>query len=235
MLFRSNYEGVRASQGVSSVTTNVPDVNAHAGFLPCNVAGAAFASSCNTATNLAFVGMPASVAPIMALFPTVAATPTGLGSLTAVASNITNENYLLTRFDYTLSSKDSIFARYVRDYAEYLTPFNGSSLPLFPERDNTANNFATIEERHIFTPTLVNLIRGSFTRPVETAQQNTPDVRALDFVSGQPNGRVAVAGTTIGPFMLLPYFLHPNHIIAGDDVIWTHGSHSVRIDRKSTR
>ena len=105
---------------------------------------------------------------------------------------------------------------------------DGSSLSLFPEADNTANNFATVEERHIFSPTLVNLARVSFTRPVETAVQDTPQVPALDFVAGQPNGRVAVAGTTIGPFMLLPYYLVPNHFVEGDDIIWTHGSHSIR-------
>lgn len=226
--FFVNYEGLRAEQGVSSITPNVPDVNAHQGYLPCSVAGAAFASSCNPATNLAFVGLPASVAPIMALFPSVAASPTGLGSLTEVANNITHENYFLARFDYNLSDKDSIFARYIRDYALYLTPLNGSSLALFPEADNTANNFATVEERHIFSPTLVNLARVSFTRPVETAVQDTPQVPALEFVAGQPNGRVAVAGTTIGPFMLLPYYLVPNHFVEGDDIIWTHGSHNIR-------
>jgi len=224
--FFVNYEGLRAEQGVSSVTPNVLDVNAHNGYLPCAVAGAAF--PCNTATNLAYVGVPASVAPIMALFPSVPASPTGLGSLTEIGNNITHENYLLTRFDYTISDKDAIFARYVRDYALFLTPFNGSSLPLFPEADNTANNFATIEERHIFSPTVVNLARISFSRPVETAAQNTPQVPALDFVSGQTNGRVAVAGTTIGPFMLLPYNLTPNHFVEGDDIIWTKGAHSIR-------
>ena len=111
--FFVNYEGLRAEQGVSSVTPNVPDVNAHQGYLPCSVAGAAF--TCNTATNLAFVGLPASIAPIMALFPSVPASPTGLGSLTEVANNITHENYVLSRFDYNLSDKDSIFARYIRD------------------------------------------------------------------------------------------------------------------------
>ena len=224
--FFVNYEGLRAEQGVSSVTPNVPDVNAHQGYLPCTVAGAAF--TCNQATKLAFVGLPASIAPIMALFPSVPASPTGLGSLTEIANNITHENYVLARFDYTLSDKDAIFARYVRDYALFLTPLNGSSLPLFPEADNTANNFATIEERHIFSPSVVNLARISFSRPVETAAQNTPQVPALDFVAGQPNGRVAVAGTTIGPFMLLPYNLTPNHFTEGDDIIWTKGSHSIR-------
>lgn len=224
--FFVNYEGLRAEQGVSAVTPNVPDENAHRGYLPCPVAGAAFV--CNSATNLAFVGLPSSIAPIMALFPSVAPSPTGLGSLTTIANNITHENYLLARFDYNLSAEDSILARYVRDYALFRTPLNGSSLPLFPEADNTANQFATLEERHIFSPKLVNLARISFSRPVETAAQDTPQVAALAFVPGQPNGRVAVAGTTIGPFMLLPYNLVPNHFVAGDDVIWTSGSHGIR-------
>jgi len=68
----------------------------------------------------------------------------------------------------------------------------------------------------------------SFCRPVETAVQNTAHVSALDFVAGQPKGRVAVAGTTVGPFMLLPYYLVPHHFIEGVDLIWAHGSHSIR-------
>ena len=86
-----------------------------------------------------------------------------------------------------------------------------------------------MEERHIFSPTLVNLARVSFSRPVETAVQDSPQVLArCSLFRANRTDAWPLAGTTIGPFMLLPYFLVPNHFIEGDDIIWTHGSHSIR-------
>lgn len=224
--FFVNYEGLRQSLSQTSVARNVPDANAHKGFLPCSVATA---FSCNASTGLAFVGFAPGVAPLMALFPVGSTSPTGAGIYTSIGKNVSEENYLLARMDYTFSANDSIFARYVRDTGTFTTPFSGSPLPLFNELDTTANHFATIEERHIFSPTLVNLARVSFMRPTETAVSTTPLNPALQFLPTEGNnGRVVVAGTTVGPFMLLPYFLVPNHYMAADDIIWTSGSHSIK-------
>lgn len=229
--FFVNYEGVRAFQGQSMVIQNLPDVNAHQGYLPCSVAGSAFA--CNTASGLAFVGLPASIAPIMALFPAVPASPTGLGNLTAVSNNITGENYVLARVDYNFSEKDSIFARFVRDNGTYQTPFSGmGSVGGVVELDTTDNYFATIEEHHIFSPTLVNIARASYMRPTETEVQNSPQIPALVFTPAEPNGRVTIGqapgSPTVGISSMLPNFMIPNHFVEGDDIIWTKGSHSIR-------
>jgi len=222
--FFVDYEGVRAAQGNSTVVTNTPDVNAHQGYLPCNVAGAAFA--CNSTTNLAYVGVAPSIAPILALFPSAAASPSGSGNITEVLNNITHEDYVLARADYTLSTKDNIFVRYVRDTATYFSP---QSIAPFVELDATNNNFATIEERHIFSATLVNLAHVSFTRPTETQTQESPNIAALVFAAGRPNGRVALTGgPTLGLNGLAPNSLKPNHFVEGEDVIWTRGAHTVR-------
>ncbi len=227
--FFVNYEGVRAAQGTSTVVTGTPDVNAHQGYLPCNVAGAAYAATCNSATNLAFVGVAPSIAPILALFPSVPASPTGSGNLTEVITNVTHEDYLLARADYNLSDKDNIFARYVLDLASYRSP---QPLAPFVELDKTNNNFATIEERHIVSPTLVNLAHVSFTRPTEIQTQDSPQVPILDFAAGQPNGHVSLTGGPSlglgGPMGLAPNYLIPTHYVEGDDIIWTHGAHSIR-------
>jgi carboxypeptidase family protein len=224
--FFVNYEGLRQSLSQTSVARNVPDANAHNGYLPCS---AATTIACNSSTGLAFVGFARGVAPLMALFPVGATSPTGAGIFTSVGKNVSEENYVLARMDYTFSTNDSIFARYVRDSGTYTTPFNGSPLPLFNELDTTANHFATIEERHIVSPVLVNLARVSFMRPTESAVSTTPLNPALQFLPTEGNnGRVVVAGTTVGPFMLLPYFLVPNHYVAADDIIWTSGSHNIK-------
>lgn len=225
--FFVNYEGVRSAQGTSTVVTGTPDVNAHQGYLPCNVAGAAY--TCNPATNLAYVGIAPSIAPILAMFPTVPASPTGAGNLTEVLTNITHEDYVLARADYNISDKDVVFVRYVRDTASYYSP---QPVAPFVELDQTDNNFGTIEEHHIFSPTLVNSAHVSFTRPTEQQTQDSPQISSLIFAPGRLNGHVALTGGPNigvgGPQGLVPNWLDPTHYVEGDDVIWTLGAHSIR-------
>ena len=68
--------------------------------------------------------------------------------------------------------------------------------PRWPEVGATRNQFATLEYRRVISPTLVNLLRFSFTRTRETDVQQNPDqTPALDFFPerGQ-NGGVNITG-----------------------------------------
>ena len=227
--FFVNYEGFRQSLTQTQVA-NVPDAYARQGYLPCKTA-TTFA--CNNATGLAFVGLAAGVAPVLALYP--AATNVignGVGTVSTTGAQIGHENYVLSRFDYTFSSKDSFFARYVTDSADRLATFNAvaTTIPTWPESDSTHNQFAAAEERHIFSDALINLLRASFSRPVTSAfaLQSTP---ALQFFpgSGREDGNVTVSGiSSVGADTHLPFNLFQNKFLVGDDVIWTHGSHNVR-------
>ena len=110
--FFVNYEGLRSSLGQTQVAF-VPDANARLGFLPCNVAST---FTCNTATNLANVGIAPNGALTLALYPaTSQVTSTGVAQIPQIGSQVASENYLLVRFDYTLSEKDLFNVRYVRD------------------------------------------------------------------------------------------------------------------------
>ncbi len=129
MFFFVNYEGLRQSQGVSEIAT-VPDANAHNGILPTGS-----------------VGVSPAVASTLALFPfptrevlTATGQPTGTGQLTEVASQIGHENYILGRFDYNITDKDSLFVRYVSDRANYMNPFGGSPIPLWRRRTSRATS-----------------------------------------------------------------------------------------------
>jgi hypothetical protein len=232
--FFVNYEGLRQSLGETKVAF-VPDANAHAGYLPC---AAAPGATCNPGTGLAYVGVAPNMASTLALYPLPRTEiGGGIGSLTEVDSQSGSENYFLGRFDYTFSSKDSLFMRYVRDTANLVEPFSGSNIPLWAESDITANHFATIEERHIVSATLINIARISFNRPSDTAASTT-STAPLQFFPGRINGTVQLGDgsiSSIGANQLLPFGLPENKFVFGDDVLWTRGSHSLKMGMEVER
>src|SRR5579883_2663992 len=222
LFFFINDEELRKSQG-QTVVALVPDANAHKGLV-----------------NGLSVPINPAIAPILALYPLPTTTLSGgVGSIPEVDSTVGNENYLLARMDYTLSSKDSLFVRYVRDAADIVYPFLGSPLPpRWPEVGNTGNHFATIEERHLISPTLVNLLRFSFTRTRETDVQEHPDqTPALDFFPSRgQNGGVNITGlSSMGTSIYAPLLEVQNKFPIADDVIWTRGAHSFRFGASVSR
>jgi outer membrane receptor protein involved in Fe transport len=215
LFFFVNDEELRRSLG-QTVPAFIPDANAHKGIV-----------------NGVNVGVNDKVRPILDLYPaTTATSPTGILTVPEVDTQTGNENYLLARFDYTVSNNDSLFVRYVRDFGDTVLPFLGSPLPpRWPEVGSTRNQFATVEYRHIFSPTIVNLLRFSFTRSRETDVQQSPDqAAALNFFPerGQ-NGGVNITGlSSIGTSIFAPLLEVQNKFPLADDVIWTKGPHSLR-------
>src|SRR5690242_19251703 len=180
LFFFVNDEELRRSLG-RTVIGLIPDANAHLGIV-----------------NGVNVGVNPAIRPILDLYPaTTLTSPTGIVSVPEVDSDTGNENYLLARIDYTMSGKDSLFVRYVRDFGDTTLPFLGSPLPpRWPEIGSTRNQFATVEYRRVISPAMVNLFRFSFTRTRETDVQAKPDqAKALDFFPerGQ-NGGVNITG-----------------------------------------
>src|SRR5579871_4629058 len=215
LFFFVNNEELRRSLG-QSVLALVPDADAHRGIV-----------------NGVNVGVNPSVAPILALYPLpTAVLGGGVGTITEVDTQTGNENYLLARVDYTISSKDSLFVRYVRDAGDITMPFLGSPLPpRWPEVGATRNQFATIEYRRVISPTAVNLLRFSFTRTRETDVEAHPDqTPALDFFPSRgQNGGVNITGlSSIGTSIFAPLLEVQNKFPLADDVFWTHGAHSLR-------
>jgi outer membrane receptor protein involved in Fe transport len=232
--FYANYEGLRWLLSKTQVA-NVPDANAHNGLLPCTVATAFV---CNPATGLAFVGVNPNVAKTLAALPiSTTSVGGGIGSIVENANQIASENYFLGRFDYTLSEKDSVYARYILDKANLQEPFTVSPLPFWPEADESFNHFALIEERHIFSPNLINLARFSYSRPVQQGASQA-SVPGFDFYpgTGRQDGTVNITGvSTTGPLTQTPYKMVVNRFSEGDDLAWTHGPHSLRFGITVTR
>ena len=157
----------------------------------------------------------------------------GTGQTTVVANNVAHENYYLGRVDYNISGKDSFFGRYFVDKQDAIYPFSGGATALLPESDLGTNQFATLEERHIFSPTIVNVVRGSFSRTDVTAAALASHA-ALQFYpgTGRTDGNVTIPGgiTGLGPngASPLPQAQLQNRFSEGDDIVWTKGSHTLR-------
>ncbi len=255
--FFVNYEGLRSTQGITNLVT-VPDQCAHQ-FLTVDsspgVCGAAVAQNTNPATA-------AAIANTMALWPNTAfnelpgtgnGTGSGTGQAFVLDPNIGKENYLIGRVDYNLTEKDSLFVRYVRDYA---TRDFTTNIPLWPELDTTRDHFIATEWRRIVTSKIVNLAHASFSRTWEDANvYGSPTVangvvyaghhqasgnHPLQFfgtAAGREDGTIATFSglTAIGASTTLPFYLVPNKFQFGDDVIWTAGAHSIKAGMNATR
>src|SRR5208283_2536605 len=108
----------------------------------------------------------------------------------SVGSTIQNEDYGLARVDYTIGSKDSMFARYNIEKAFQSVPYSTNILPAaipgYPELDNEQNEYATIEERHVFSAKILNEARFGFVRlHALTANGGLNGQNALDQVQGR--------------------------------------------------
>ena len=209
--FFFNYEGLRNNQGLTEVAF-VPDTAARAG-----------ATSPLIQQLLSYYPLPTTEI------------GGGIGEVAQVGTQVGDEDYFIGRVDYNLSSKDSIFARYVSDRASFTDPFSGSSITLWPETHHTGNQYATVEERHIVSPSVLNLFRESFVRTREGSDLDS-NLPGLSFYPGRKNGTIDITGLSpLGSSIFLPFYFVQNKFTTGDDVYWTVGNHSIRFGGDITR
>ncbi len=234
MFFFSNYEGFRQSLALP-FTSNVPNLNARQGLLPCAVAPKV---QCNTSTGLANVGVSPLTTKYLALYALPNGQDNGDGSAVWFynAKQPIVENYNMERVDLHVSDKDSLYARYIFDPSSRLR-FSASS-PYWSTEDVARNYFAQIGETHVFSPNAVNEFRAAFNRtdrrtaigPVNAAIASliTPD---MSFVPGLPFGRMTFAGgalVTLGNLNATPTVNLQNLFEEGDTFTLVHGRHAFK-------
>ena len=242
-----NYEGLRSATGTTTravVPTSVAALNAVGGFTQVSgqwvgpygpaspIAEQIFAlypaaessSQCPNVTNITFLA--------------------GTGLYCSSASSIGNEDYGLGRVHYNLGPKDNLFGRYDIENAYQLIPYPttapGSPLavPGYPEIDNERNQYTTIEERHTFSPTILNEARFGFVRlhmvgasgglSYTNALTEGSMLAPMDFHPGQ--GLTSLGGSTSDPNRS-----STNRFSVGDDVLVMRGAHSIRFGLSFTR
>jgi hypothetical protein len=241
--FFVNYEGTRQVLGETR-TALVPGCSPKE-TLPGLGPSSASCSPFATAKN------PQAILNTLAVYPAATIIVNGQPEALTQGTQLANENYLLGRFDYNLSDKNSVLVRYITDKSDFTEPFGGGGFaggPIanWPELDFSHFQFITAEWRRILSPRAVNIARLSFSRQWTNEYQAPTTVGGLvngvdplSFFpsgSGRPDGIVNVTGLSgIGSALQLPFNTTMNRFTEADDVTWTRGSHTLRIGASVSR
>src|SRR5204862_137913 len=123
-------------------------------------------TGCSAANpTLVNVGVNPAVVPFLALYPLPNGplTGDGRGRLTTVTSGPTNDDYVNGRLDFVLGPSDNLMGRYINDRATYYAP-KVSPLTGYGSNGDGRNQYLTIQERRVFSSTLVNTLNFHFTK-----------------------------------------------------------------------
>ena len=186
----------------------------------------------------------AAIVPILALFPM----PNRFSS-PGVALETNNFQYIFVqpsqvdhgqiRYDENFGTKDSIFGRYTIDQA---VQFQTDGTIQFNDEEASREQVATVAENHIFSPTLLNQLRLSYSRPNLILNDiNDPAMVAndLSFAMGglgvaanqlEPIGQVNTTYQfeSFGGDAYSPNDHLLNTTTLSDDIFYTKGKHAFK-------
>ena len=188
--FFGAYEGFREREGLTLIGI-VPDENARMGLLP----------DPDNPGQFRDVGVAPAVRPFLdALYPLPNGRNFGDGTaeiLSSPASAI-NEDFFTARIDHNFSDRDFLFGRYTFDDGDLVRPDTRGGNPFVGLTMVNRNQVFTLEETHIFSPTVINVFRFGFTRSrLFSDEGSLIDIPpALTFVEGREMGRLRIGGGT---------------------------------------
>ncbi|MBI2821035.1 MAG: TonB-dependent receptor [Acidobacteria bacterium] len=150
----------------------------------------------------------------------------------------TDEDFYQIRVDQQLSSADSFFVRVSRQTSERFRP---EPITRWGHRNFVYNTFVTLEEKKIFSASLLNTFRFGFNRRGigEESTEDPPTDASLHFVPrsawrfplGAPpiSGRLAVSGGLSAPGLARGWVDRKvNRFQYSDDLVYTRGAHSLK-------
>ena len=181
-----------------------------------------------------------SVKPLLNLWPTPTPSDPDFNGIAEVSSSplqTIREYFGTARFDHTFSAKDNFSAVYTIDDGADVTPTTIN--PYSTDILNLREQVLSLDETHVFSPTLLNTARFGFSRAgYFFTGEPTPDTPAAGvpgFLVGHPVGAVVVggsaasnpqaqiglAGSNNGSNLTMARNLYTYE----DRVSWTHGAH----------
>ena len=150
-----------------------------------------------------------------------------IGIYNFVGAQTSPENFGVARIDWNISDKDAFFARYEADFGSRTTY---SGLGLWPFYDNTHNQFFTMNERHVFSPNVINQFTASFSRPITWETQPTQHAALQLFTPSRDDAEIMVPDlTALGSNVPTPFQYQQNKFTEKEDLTWIKGSHTLRI------
>lgn len=227
--FFMNYEGLREAKGDTSGDVT-PNADARRGFLPNPSTG-----------RLEFVGLDPAIVPFLALYPLPNGTDfgNGTGLWTGNASREARDDYGTVRVDHRLSDRDQLWGRYTIDKSDAYLPFGGNApFPGFPRFNTGSDHILSVEETHVFSPTLVNSLRAGFNRRVRITGPTNRNPSGLSFalVPGASLGQIRVGGVgAMGNSGRSDADLVNNVFQVVESVAWTKGRHNLKFGGEAVR
>jgi hypothetical protein len=235
----ANYEGFRQSLHQTSVAF-LPDASARSGAI------VPLGSACPAAKQAACA---AEVTSLLNLWPVadgpdvlnVNGTPSGIAENFANPLQTIREDFGTARVDHIFSDKDSAGVVYTVDDSsdQTATVIN----PFMSDATSLREQVVSIEETHVFSPTLLNTARVGFSRanyfftgeptPGTAAATVSPFLSGLPFVgavvvggsaASNPAAQIALAGSNNGSNLNL----HRNLFTYEDQAAWTRGRHQFK-------
>ena len=232
------YEGLRQRLGQTIATTTIPK----ACFVPAGstTAAAVIPATINNGTTGATLnpfgtcaGAAATISitnPSIQLLADLFPQPNVVGyptlNYTFPFIQPASENYEQVRVDHNFSDKDSAFARYTQDISDETQ--SGSYKP-FVIALHSASQFATLGETHVFSPSLLNTARFSFSRTVLNEFSPPTGITTVTLVAGKDFGNLTPGSGVTGfqlPFQ--PAQVWQNIYQWSDDVFLTKGRHGLK-------
>jgi hypothetical protein len=221
-----SYEGFRQSLSLSTVAV-VPDDNARQGYLPGS----------NGALN--HIGLAPGVAPYFALWPEPNGPELGGGAAISYANPLqkVREDFGNLRVDHTVSAKDTVSGIYTIDDGYSVTP---GTNPLQQTLSVLRTQVASLDETHIFSPSVLNVFRAGFSRAAWHLD-GSPAVSDpnLVYVAGKPVGSISIGSSGLGNVGSFAgagtngsqqvETIHRNLFTYSDDVQIVRGKHQLRI------
>jgi len=226
-----DYEGIRQSKGVTNLDT-VPSALARSGIL-CSTPDTTPACTPTTVT------VDTSVQRYLPFWPlpnagVVVGSNGDKGKFKFAGQQVVSENFLTTRVDDNISAKDSLAATFEYDDTPFTDPDTFGDV-LY--KSETNRHIATLEETHIFSPSLVNSARVGYSRAATlnggtiTALNSLAKDSSLAAVPAHFASQVIVGGLTtfLGGLNSNSTIVYNwNSLQVYDDAFRTYGTHSVK-------
>jgi hypothetical protein len=247
--FYAVYEGIRQVKGVP-INNIVPAAGCHPpNATAANKFGAGTVITLAQCPDLGFdtdangnpitqVRLSPYTAPLLAIvpLPNVPAPSGGVPSQVGSDSDTLIEHYGQLRMDQNFSAADTFFARYTIDNA--VANQTQGDYSYFRFLAPARNQWITLAENHIFSPTVLNTVRFSFSRTHNSTTEaniGLPGGTGPQLVPGFSTGVVDMSGTAgstyseFGSVNAAPTTFNAQNIYTvSDDVNWTRGKHALK-------
>ena len=242
-----SYEALRERLTTTQIDI-LPNEDAHNGLLPNVRSRGRFicGEPRRKTQDLCDVGVDPAVQPYLDLYPL----PNGLvsgatGQFSFNNPQPLNEDYFVVKIDHQLSDSDSFFARYTFDDS---TRTRLTEQYLYGVASASRNQYLTLEEKHIFSPSLLNEFRVAYNRSngQDTDMVNISVPQSLWFLPEERYknanlvgvmGLITIRGgiSQFGTSTRRPQFHTQNLFQYMDNVVWTRGNHSIKMGTSISR